>query len=57
MIDCSRGIQSNKKKKLNNWVDSISFCRQRQDDKWEHDLYEDNDPQVSSMDYDTFTCN
>ncbi|XP_017184139.3 uncharacterized protein [Malus domestica] len=26
---------------------SISFRRQRQDDKWEHDLYED-DPQVSS---------
>lgn len=26
------------------------FCRQRQDDdKWEHDLYKDDDPQVSSM--------
>ncbi|RXH87082.1 hypothetical protein DVH24_028582 [Malus domestica] len=34
----------------------IAGKRQRQDDKWEHDLYED-DPQVSSMDYDTFTCN
>ena len=25
-------------------------CRQRLDDKWEHDLYEDNGPCVSSMD-------
>lgn len=53
VFDWTKGIQC---KKLHNWVDSISFRRQRQDDKWEHDLYED-DPQVSSMDYDTFTCN
>ena len=26
------------------------FCRQRQDDKWEHDLFEDGEPRVSSMD-------
>lgn len=25
------------------------FCRQRQDDKWEHDLYDEDGPQFSSM--------
>lgn len=25
--------------------------RQRQDDKWEHDLYDDDEPQTSSMDW------
>ncbi|BBH10027.1 Sterile alpha motif domain-containing protein, partial [Prunus dulcis] len=30
----------------------IAGKRQRQDDKWEHDLYEDNDPQVSNRKVD-----
>lgn len=25
------------------------FCRQRQDDKWAHDLYDNDEPQISSM--------
>ncbi|XVF21365.1 hypothetical protein REPUB_Repub12eG0084200 [Reevesia pubescens] len=28
------------------------FCRQRQDDKWEHDLYQDDVPQVSNRNID-----
>jgi len=27
------------------------FCRQRQDDKWKHDLYDDDEHQLYSMDW------
>ena len=29
----------------------VMLCRQRQDDKWEHDLFEQDEPQLLSMVY------
>ena len=38
---------------------SFSFlnCRSRQDDKWEHDLFDNDKPQITSMDNFILICN